>query len=160
MANHTSGDLAAHLRANAGLLSRPFLLSAVTDRVHGWARPGVLVLGDAAHTMSPVGGQGINLALRDAIVAANHLVPPLRGAADAAALDAAAAGIEAERGPEIDRIQALAAQPPRLVLARGLLPRLLRKALPVLLRLPLARAGVGRTGALFLHGVTDVKLLV
>jgi len=160
MANHTSGDLAAHLRANAERLTRPFLLSAVTDRVHGWARPGALVIGDAAHTMSPVGGQGINVALRDAIVAANHLVPALRAGADAAALDAAAREIEPERGPEIDRIQALAAQPPRLVLARGLVPRLVRKALPFLLRLPLARGAVGRTGAIFLHGVTDVRLLV
>ena len=160
MANHTSGDLAAHLRANAERLTRPFLLSAVTDRVHGWARPGALVIGDAAHTMSPVGGQGINLALRDAIVAANRLVPALRAGADTAALDAAAAEIEPERGPEIDRIQTLAAQPPRLVLARGVLPRLARRLLPFLLRLPLARAGVGRTGALFLHGVTEVKLLV
>jgi 2-polyprenyl-6-methoxyphenol hydroxylase-like FAD-dependent oxidoreductase len=132
----------------------------VTDRVRGWARPGVLVIGDAAHTMSPVGGQGINVALRDAIVAANWLVPALRAGADAAALDAAAAEIEPERGPEIDRIQALAAQPPRLVLARGVVPRLARRLLPFLLRLPLARAAVGRTGALFLHGVTDVKLLV
>jgi len=160
MANHASGDLAPHLRANAGRVTRPFLLSAATDRVHGWARPGVLVIGDAAHTMSPVGGQGINVALRDAIVAANQLVPALRARAGAAALDAAAATIELERGPEIDRIQALAAQPPRLVLARGWLPRLLRRALPVLLRLPLARLGAGRTASLFLQGVTEVRLRV
>jgi 2-polyprenyl-6-methoxyphenol hydroxylase-like FAD-dependent oxidoreductase len=118
------------------------------------------VIGDAAHTMSPVGGQGINLALRDAIVAANQLVPALRGGADAAALDAAAATIEPERGPEIDRIQTLAAQPPRLVLARGLVPRLVRSALPWLLRLPLARSRAGGVGALFLNGVTEVKLRV
>ncbi len=160
MANHASGDLAPHLRANADRVTRPFLLSAATDRVLGWARPGVLVIGDAAHTMSPVGGQGINVALRDAIVAANQLVPPLRAGAGLAALDAAAATIEAERGPEIDRIQALAAQPPRLVLARGWLPRLARRALPILLRLPLARLGAGRTAELFLHGVTEVRLRV
>jgi 2-polyprenyl-6-methoxyphenol hydroxylase-like FAD-dependent oxidoreductase len=160
MANHASGDLAPHLRANASRVMRPFLLSAATDRVLGWARPGVLVIGDAAHTMSPVGGQGINVALRDAIVAANHLVPPLRAGAGLAALDAAAAAIEPERGPEIDRIQALAAQPPRLVLARGWLPRLARSALPLLLRLPLARLGAGRTAELFLQGVTEVRLRV
>lgn len=160
MANHASGDLAPHLRANVGRITRPFLLSAATDRVTGWARPGALVIGDAAHTMSPVGGQGINLALRDAIVAANRLVPALRAGADAAALDAAAATIEPERGPEIDRIQALAAQPPRLVLARGLAPRLVRSALPWLLRLPLARARAGGALALFLNGVTEVKLRV
>ena len=160
MANHASGDLAPHLRANAERITRPFLLSAVTDRVTGWARPGALVIGDAAHTMSPVGGQGINLALRDAIVAANRLVPALRAGADAAALDAAAATIEPERAPEIDRIQTVAAQPPRLVLARGLLPRLVRSALPLLLRLPLARSGAASVGTLFLNGVTEVKLRV
>jgi 2-polyprenyl-6-methoxyphenol hydroxylase-like FAD-dependent oxidoreductase len=160
LARHASADLAPHLRASADRLTRPFLLSAATDRVLGWARPGALVIGDAAHTMSPVGGQGVNVALRDAIVAANRLVPPLRAGADAAALDAAAAEVERERGPEIDRIQALAAQPPRLVLARGLLPRLVRRALPVLLRLPLARLGAGRTAGVFLHGATRVQLEV
>jgi 2-polyprenyl-6-methoxyphenol hydroxylase-like FAD-dependent oxidoreductase len=160
LADHAAADLAPHLRVHADQVTRPFLLSAVTDRVHGWARPGALVLGDAAHTMSPVGGQGINVALRDAIVAANRLVPALRAGADAAALDAAAAGIEAERGPEIDRIQRLAAQPPRLVLARGLLPRLARTALSGLLRLSLVRRGAGRGAAVFLYGVSEVELRV
>jgi 2-polyprenyl-6-methoxyphenol hydroxylase-like FAD-dependent oxidoreductase len=160
MANHASADLAAHLRANAERVMRPFLLNSVTDRVRGWARPGALVIGDAAHTMSPVGGQGINVALRDAVVAANHLVPALRADADAAALDAAAAQVEPERGPEIDRIQELAAGPPRLVLPRGPVARVLRKALPVLLRLPFARAQAARTGQLFLYGVSEVRLQV
>jgi 2-polyprenyl-6-methoxyphenol hydroxylase-like FAD-dependent oxidoreductase len=160
MANHASADLAAHLRANAGRLARPFLLSAVTDRVEGWARPGALLIGDAAHTMSPVGGQGINLALRDAIVAANRLVPALRGGAGPAALDAAAAAIESERAPEIDRIQALAAQPPRLVLGRGWLASLARRALPLALRLPFSRSAAARTAGQFLYGVTDVHLAV
>jgi 2-polyprenyl-6-methoxyphenol hydroxylase-like FAD-dependent oxidoreductase len=157
MAKHASADLAAHLSANADRLERPFLLDAVTDRVAGWARPGALVIGDAAHTMSPVGGQGINLALRDAVVAANHLVPVLRAGGDAAALDAAAARVEPERGLEVDRIQRLAALPPRLVLARGLVPRLARAALPALVRLPLVRSRAARVAELFLRGVTDVK---
>jgi 2-polyprenyl-6-methoxyphenol hydroxylase-like FAD-dependent oxidoreductase len=128
--------------------------------VTAWARPGALVIGDAAHTMSPVGGQGINLALRDAIVVANRLVPALRAGAGPAALDAAAAAIEIERAPEIERIQALAALPPKLVLARGVVPRLARSVLPWLLRLPLARARAGGTFALFLNGVTRVRLEV
>ncbi len=160
LANHASADLAPHLRAHADRITRPFLLSAATDRVLGWARPGALVIGDAAHTMSPVGGQGINVALRDAIVAANRLVPVLRAGGDGAAIDAAAAGVEAERGPEIDRIQTLAAQPPRLVLARGALPRLVRSALPWLLRVPFVRAQAGRTASIFLNGVSEVKLRV
>jgi 2-polyprenyl-6-methoxyphenol hydroxylase-like FAD-dependent oxidoreductase len=160
MAGHASGDLAPHLRAHAEQVVRPFLLDSVTDRVTGWARPGALLIGDAAHTMSPVAGQGINLALRDAIVAANRLVPALRAGAGPAALDAAAAEIEAERGPEIDRIQALAAQPPRIVLGRGWLARLVRLALPFALRLPLGRTGAGRVAGAFLYGVTDVRLTV
>jgi 2-polyprenyl-6-methoxyphenol hydroxylase-like FAD-dependent oxidoreductase len=160
MASHASGDLAPHLRANAEKLMRPFLLDAVTDRVVGWARPGALLIGDAAHTMSPVGGQGLNVALRDAVVAANHLVPALRAGARGGALDAAAAEVEKERGPEIDRIQELAALPPRVVLARGLLPRLVRAALPWLAKLPPVRAQAQRTGTLFLHGASELRLLV
>ena len=81
-------------------------------------------------------------------------------AADAARSTPPRATIEPERAPEIDRIQTLAAQPPRLVLARGFVPRLVRSALPLLLRLPLARSGAGGVGALFLNGVTEVKLRV
>jgi 2-polyprenyl-6-methoxyphenol hydroxylase-like FAD-dependent oxidoreductase len=160
MASHASGDLAAHLRANADHVGRPFLLNAVTDRVTGWAQPGALLIGDAAHTMSPVGGQGINLALRDAIVAANRLVPALRGGAGPAALDQAAAAIEPERGPEIDRIQTLAAQPPKLVLGTGWLASLARRALPLALRVPLTRRAAARTAGLFLYGAADVRLAV
>ena len=69
--------------------------------------PGLLLLGDAAHPMSPVRAQGINLALRDAIVAANHLVPALRSGGGAATLDAALRAVQAEREPEIVRVQAL-----------------------------------------------------
>ena len=47
------------------------------DRLDRWHSKNVLFLGDAAHTMSPVAGQGINLAIRDSIVAANHLIPEL-----------------------------------------------------------------------------------
>lgn len=67
----------------------------------------MLLLGDAAHPMSPVRAQGINLALRDALVAANHLVAVLRGGAEASALDAACRAAQAEREPEIARAQKL-----------------------------------------------------
>ena len=47
------------------------LLSVQADRLQRWHRPGLLCIGDAAHAMSPVGGIGINLAIADAVAAAN-----------------------------------------------------------------------------------------
>jgi 2-polyprenyl-6-methoxyphenol hydroxylase-like FAD-dependent oxidoreductase len=54
------------------------LLTVVVDRLEEWSRPGLLCIGDAAHAMSPVGGVGINLAIQDAVAAANLLFEPLR----------------------------------------------------------------------------------
>jgi len=54
------------------------LLTVQVDRLRRWYRDGVLCLGDAAHAMSPVAGVGINLAIQDAVAAANILVPALR----------------------------------------------------------------------------------
>ena len=54
------------------------LLSVSIDRLRTWYRPGLLCIGDAAHAMSPVGGVGINLAIQDAVAAANLLWKPLR----------------------------------------------------------------------------------
>ena len=53
------------------------LLTVVVDRLRRWYRPGLLCIGDAAHAMSPVGGVGINLAIQDAVAAANLLAAPL-----------------------------------------------------------------------------------
>jgi 2-polyprenyl-6-methoxyphenol hydroxylase-like FAD-dependent oxidoreductase len=53
------------------------LLTVAVDRLKRWHRPGLLCIGDAAHAMSPVGGVGINLAIQDAVAAANTLVRPL-----------------------------------------------------------------------------------
>jgi len=54
------------------------LLTVRVDRLPRWYRPGLLCIGDAAHAMSPVGGVGINLAIQDAVAAANILAQPLR----------------------------------------------------------------------------------
>ncbi|MEV5709088.1 FAD-dependent oxidoreductase [Actinoallomurus sp. NPDC052274] len=58
------------------------------DRLSRWDRPGLLAIGDAAHTMSPIGGVGINLAVQDAVATANLLADPLyRAQADPARFD-------------------------------------------------------------------------
>jgi 2-polyprenyl-6-methoxyphenol hydroxylase-like FAD-dependent oxidoreductase len=54
------------------------LLTVKVDRLEKWFKPGLLCIGDAAHAMSPVGGVGINLAVQDAVAAANILATPLR----------------------------------------------------------------------------------
>jgi 2-polyprenyl-6-methoxyphenol hydroxylase-like FAD-dependent oxidoreductase len=54
------------------------LLTVRVDRLKRWYKPGVLCIGDAAHAMSPVGGVGINLAVQDAVAAANILAGPLK----------------------------------------------------------------------------------
>src|SRR5205085_1786779 len=53
------------------------LLSVALDRLDCWHRPGLLAIGDAAHAMSPIGGIGINLAIQDAVAAANLLAGPI-----------------------------------------------------------------------------------
>jgi 2-polyprenyl-6-methoxyphenol hydroxylase-like FAD-dependent oxidoreductase len=54
------------------------LLTVQSNRLERWWQPGYLAIGDAAHAMSPIGGVGINLAIQDAVAAANRLVGPLR----------------------------------------------------------------------------------
>jgi len=54
------------------------LLTVMVDRLRHWSRPGLICIGDAAHAMSPIGGVGINLAVQDAVAAANILAEPLR----------------------------------------------------------------------------------
>jgi 2-polyprenyl-6-methoxyphenol hydroxylase-like FAD-dependent oxidoreductase len=54
------------------------LLAVESSRLRRWYRPGLLLIGDAAHVMSPVGGVGINYAIQDAVVAANVLAGPLK----------------------------------------------------------------------------------
>src|SRR5262249_55666312 len=100
------------------------------------------------------------VALRDAIVAANHLVPALRAGASGEALDAAARATFAERLPEIAQIQRTQALPPRLIFSRAWWSEPLRRAIGVALR-----AGVGARFSIsaaetFLFGATPVHLRV
>ena len=57
------------------------LLTVAVDRLKRWYRNGLICIGDAAHAMSPIGGVGINLAVQDAVAAANILAEPLRSGA-------------------------------------------------------------------------------
>jgi 2-polyprenyl-6-methoxyphenol hydroxylase-like FAD-dependent oxidoreductase len=61
------------------------LLTVKVDRLETWYAPGLLCIGDAAHAMSPIGGVGINLAIQDAVAAANLLQEPLREGLDCTA---------------------------------------------------------------------------
>jgi 2-polyprenyl-6-methoxyphenol hydroxylase-like FAD-dependent oxidoreductase len=58
------------------------LLTVALDRLEQWHLPGLLVIGDAAHAMSPIGGVGINVAIQDAVAAANILAGPMAADAD------------------------------------------------------------------------------
>lgn len=98
--------LAAHVLAQREAVTPPVRLNVVVGRCARWWVPGALLLGDAAHPMSPVRAQGINLALRDAIVTANHLVPAWQSDS-AAVLDETLQRIQQERLPEIARSQTL-----------------------------------------------------
>ena len=103
--------LAEHIRQHQASLTPPMLLSVVVGRCDRWSVPGLLLLGDAVHPMSPIRAQGINMAFRDAIVAANHLVPILKNSeADLDQIDRVLPLIQQEREPEIERIQQLQAQ--------------------------------------------------
>jgi 2-polyprenyl-6-methoxyphenol hydroxylase-like FAD-dependent oxidoreductase len=70
------------------------LLSVRIDRLARWWRPGLICIGDAAHAMSPIGGVGVNLAIQDAVAAANILAVPLQ---DGTVSDRHLAAIEARR---------------------------------------------------------------
>ncbi len=109
-ASRSPAWMAEHFRNCADTIESPMRLSVVVGRCPRWHRPGIILLGDAAHPMSPVRAQGINMALRDVIVAANHLVPLLKAGANSEDIDLALSRIQAEREPEIIRAQQLQAQ--------------------------------------------------
>jgi 2-polyprenyl-6-methoxyphenol hydroxylase-like FAD-dependent oxidoreductase len=152
-------DLSAWVRAHRAEISSPFLLDVVCDHLDVWSAPGVLLLGDAAHPMSPVGAQGINIALRDALVAANHLGPVLARNGTREELDAAARAVVAERLPEVVEIQALQNRPPPMLLQQTPFARfLMRWIAPFVLRSGLATLAMRSALPIFTRGTREVKL--
>jgi 2-polyprenyl-6-methoxyphenol hydroxylase-like FAD-dependent oxidoreductase len=126
------------------------LLSVAVDRLRHWSRSGLLCIGDSAHAMSPIGGVGINLAIQDAVAAANILVPILSTGASA--------------DPHLQKVQARREFPTRMTqavqifahkrfigpalatktpLKRLPLPLFLLKHFPILRRIPARMVGLG-----------------
>ncbi|HEY2191615.1 MAG TPA: FAD-dependent monooxygenase [Actinomycetospora sp.] len=141
--------LAPRLRAALTSVNDLTLLPVRITTTDSWSRPGVVLLGDAAHVVSPVGGNGINLALADAAELANQLVGPLRDGAGPDEVDAAAARLEAVRRPGVDaeqRRQVRTEQAAAKRNASGVVgpPPVLRvlSAIPVFRRLAGRRVGV------------------
>ena len=137
------------------------LLPIRITQLDRWSEPGLLLIGDAAHVISPVGGNGINFAIVDAAEAANRLVGPLTGAVDPAAagsasagaagavdpaaVDAATAEVERVRRPRVDREQAFQVRVERATAKRLAARAEPRPALP--LRLIAAVPGLARWSA-------------
>ena len=108
------------------------LLTVSIERLLKWSAPGMLCIGDAAHTMSPVGGVGINLAVQDAVAAANLLSAGLR---DGALTDQDVERVQARRLWPAKVVQAFQGMVQRRVLAPALSEGNQDPKLPLLLRL-------------------------
>ena len=125
-------------------------LDVSLDRLTRWGRPGLLAIGDAAHAMSPMGGIGINLAIQDAVAAANLLTPALRDGGD---VDASLRRVQRRRAGSTRIIQAVQKIAQDRVLApmlagagqprRAPWPLLLLEHMPALRRLPGRFIGLG-----------------
>lgn len=153
-------ELSDHLYLNRNKISDRFVLDVGLNRCTTWNKNGVLLLGDAAHTMNPVGGQGINIALRDAIVAANHLVPAINENASAAELDVIFKRIEEERLPEIRKIQSLQRRPTNAFKKQNPIVFFLIRNLPIISKLGISRRIFAKLQHWLAYGVTEVDLKV
>jgi 2-polyprenyl-6-methoxyphenol hydroxylase-like FAD-dependent oxidoreductase len=125
------------------------LLSVTVDRLKKWWRPGLICIGDAAHAMSPIGGVGINMAVQDAVAAANRLAEPLR---TGKARDADLQAIEQRRTLPMRFTQGLQLAIQRRIISRVLAaherpkpPPFLKLfgAVPILRRIPARLVGLG-----------------
>jgi 2-polyprenyl-6-methoxyphenol hydroxylase-like FAD-dependent oxidoreductase len=109
------------------------VLNVESSRVPTWHKPGLLLIGDAAHVMSPVGGVGINVAIQDAIAAANLLTDPLLKGTVA---ESDLAAVQAVREPGVKGVQEFQALVQNKLAAPGLTGKEFR--LPWFVRLALA----------------------
>ena len=126
------------------------LLTVKLDRLMTWHKPGLLAMGDAAHAMSPIGGIGINLAIQDAVAAANVLAGPLARGEDVDPLLCEVQErrlfptslIQAGQKAAQDRIIGKLLQSQKPIRRAPLLIRLLH-AVPILRRIPGRIIGLG-----------------
>jgi 2-polyprenyl-6-methoxyphenol hydroxylase-like FAD-dependent oxidoreductase len=126
------------------------LLTVELDRLTTWHRPGLLAIGDAAHAMSPIGGVGINLAVQDAVAAANYLAGPM---ADGSDVDDLLWRVQRRRMLPTRIIQAMQRTAQNRIIDRVVLknvpisgpPRLIRlmQRFPILQRIPAWLIGMG-----------------
>jgi 2-polyprenyl-6-methoxyphenol hydroxylase-like FAD-dependent oxidoreductase len=152
--------LADHLRTHREAVAGAKLLDVVCGRLTDWSLPGLLLIGDAAHPMSPVGGQGINVALRDALVAANHLCPVLTAGGDASAIDAATRRIRDERLPEVVTVQQMQENQGSQFFSNRRSTRFVFHLLPWLMRAGILPWLLRKESRLMSDGVVPVKLVV
>ena len=146
---------------NKCFISNHFFLNSVSDCVETWSVPGAMVIGDAAHTMSPVGGQGLNIAMRDAVVSANYLVPIFKkDPLNLKNLDEAIKQIEADRKNELKSIQYKQSIPPKIMLDQSLLGDWARRVMALLVKLPFVARVLGKINNDFLYGKTKIELIV
>lgn len=137
-----------------GDFSEVHLLNVKSDRLNRWYRNGLLLIGDAAHIMSPVGGVGINYAIYDAVEAANVLLPAF---GDGMPGESHLAEIQERRMAPTKRIQNIQTFMQKNIVAMALRNKDFELPLParILLKIPLLRDIPARTIAL---GVTRVRL--
>ena len=142
------------------LISDPFILKMTLDRVKKWHKKGALLLGDAAHTMNAVGGQGLNIALRDAVVCANHLVPLMSGNPSTASLDNAFDAIEKERISEVRQVQEIQSRPPKFITLSEFSVQLIVPILRFVFRFNFMTSLREATIARMSRGFSEVKLKI
>lgn len=124
-------------------------LTVQVNRLERWWKPGFLCIGDAAHAMSPIGGVGVNLAVQDAVAAANILAAPLR---EGVVTDELLAAVEARRAPAAKRTQDMQLFVQNNLIEKALKgsgplrapwPIRLNSAVPLLRRIPARLIGMG-----------------